>query len=529
MQPAKQKHVVVVEGAELVSKKTLAMLLEILTIANSDGPEIKKLVLTNQWMEDVGQANCDKGVVAIGLRNIVDEMLEERRGNEKNLSFQAEYLIHLILICGHECGHIMKFNNDPIAYRMMGEERKEMLADQAGEEALLYLLETFDIEPVELMHESYLFARLSAAMITDHHTAWVAAERLRLAKGLIFESKEGSCRTLREFAQRRWQEKWKDNMDWKQTTYPVRIEFNPNEKGEVKVYEPEYEQPDEEGIYAPVDENCEIIGAEVEMGAEGSYAAADDDDAVVISGDPEYAAPMGAAPVINTAVAPTTMNPKEVPMTQGLVLPPHIAAAKAAGAAGAAAVANGTRAKIDMKSKTYPPNKHSQEKMAEFMDKVYERLYAHIFTECGWSGTPAENSMDWDFANPSAVVSKPVNISDLIHAYGMPDVIMEYNTHNAQGFKLYGEVGTAEKCGNGLIRGEIFSTSKLPGYTLWCNFNGACYKRSITPQNLAKTSKYALLARDGHMIAWVMKGEFEDGRKFKGHFEDGVWIPNVVK
>ena len=527
MQPAKQMYQVVVQGAELVSKKTLAMLLEIATIANSDGHQVKKLILTNQDTIDVGLAQVEEGNIIIGLKNIVDEMLEDYRANEKFLSFQAEYLIQLILIMGHECGHIMKYHDDPTAFRMMGVERREKLADDAGEEALLYLLETFNIEPAAMIEESYLLARLQAAYITDVHTAWVAAERLRAAKGLVFEGKEGSCGTLREFAQKRWKDK---GLDWKQATYPVRIEFNPNEKGETKVYQPEYDEPEAEGIFAPVDEDCVVIGAEeVEEGAEGSYASDEDNDNFHEVGEDSYVAPMGAAPVINTAVAPTTMNPKEVPMTQGLVLPPHLAAQRAAGATGAAAVAAGGRPKVDMKSKTYPANKHSQEKMAEFMDKVYERLYAHIFTECGWTGTADVNAADWNFSNPAAVVAKPVNISDLIHAYGMPDVIMEYNTHDAKGFKLYGEAGTAEKCGNGLIRGEIFHTSKLPGYTLWCNFGGACYKRSITPQNLAKTSKYALLARNGHMIAWVMKGEFEDGRKFMGHFEDGAWIPNVVK
>jgi hypothetical protein len=60
-----------------------------------------------------------------------------------------------------------------------------------------------------------------------------------------------------------------------------------------------------------------------------------------------------------------------------------------------------------------------------------------------------------------------VNIADRCLKYGMPDVVMEYNTHDAQGKKLWGN--RAEKCA-GTIRGEVFSKSQLPGYTLYLNF-----------------------------------------------------------
>jgi hypothetical protein len=207
-------------------------------------------------------------------------------------------------------------------------------------------------------------------------------------------------------------------------------------------------------------------------------------------------------------------------------LPPHLSNPAAAGAAGVAAV--GGQSSVNKEPKMYPPNKHEQTRIKAFMDAVYQRLYAHLFTHCGWTGTPG--GMDWHFSDPTGVISKPVNIADLIHAYGMPDVVMEYNTHGADGRKIYAKNGTAEKC-NGYIRGEIFSTSKLPGYTVFINVHGLALKRVLTPQNTTKESTTALKARAGHCIAFLIKGDdgVAENDKWIGRFEDNVWIPSGPK
>lgn len=206
-------------------------------------------------------------------------------------------------------------------------------------------------------------------------------------------------------------------------------------------------------------------------------------------------------------------------MTTGMTLPAHIAGMMQAGAAGQTAVSTG--GKREYAPKQFPPNNYPAEKLIEFMAAVYQRLYHHIFTHCGWTGTAVAGAQDWHFENAAAVVAKPVNITDLIHQFGMPDVIQEYNTHDAQGRKLYGP--WAEKCTNGLIRGEIFKQTQLPGYTLYCNFYGVGYVRVLAPQNVNKVSKPALRAREGHCIAWAIAQEKPEGQKMVGAGEDGKW------
>ena len=296
---------------------------------------------------------------------------------------------------------------------------------------------------------------------------------------------------------------------------------------EFKFNEAVFEQVEiEETLNPEMEEAMEIYTQEMDAVRAEIMAVADELDAARWAAEP-FGPPVKTGPAVVAAAAapaPVQVNiPAKIEAAtapESLALPPHIAAMMAGAAAGASAVVQKPSA-----PPTVRPNNYPAEKLIAFMQDVYKRLYFHLFNTCGWTGTPQLGAQDWHFSAPENVIAKPVSIADLIHAHGMPDVIVAYNTHDAAGRKLWGD--RAERCENGLIRGEIFTNSKLPGYTLHCNFYGRLYQRVVAPQNTAKESTYAKRARGGECIAWVIKSEGEEGDKFLGHFANGLWVPST--
>ena len=521
VQLAKQSVMEVI-GGELVSHILLGGCLELANVANKETPgHLRTLIFsTRDDMKEVGMYWPAEGKIEINLRNIVDQRMSDLMDNmSMPLSWHADYLIQVWLAMGHECGHALHRGViGAEAYSLIDRATREKEADESADETLVYLASEFDIEPSKLSEEPYLLMRMQEAFVKYAGEEWVRREQRLLAQGLVYELNGNTLTSLRTFIHK----KFADGQEWKQVGFPVRVEFHADEKGETKVMEPQV-----------MGQTGTVLVFEEVDGQEGAVAFADDGSMPLgfpdVPGETTYAEADGGGDdnwhetgtvVVPPAVVPQTMNPAEVPIVNtGLQLPAHIAGLQQAGAAGAAAVSSTGRREYPPKQ--FPPNNHPAEKMIEFMAAVYQRLYYHIFRNCGWTGTAVGGAQDWHFERADAVVSMPVNITDLIHQYGMPDVIMEYNTHDSQGRKLYGP--WAEKCTNGIIRGEIFKQTQMPGYTLYCNFYGVGYVRVLSPQNVNKTSKPALRAREGHMIAWAIAQEKPEGQKMVGGGEDGKW------
>jgi hypothetical protein len=476
-------------------------------IVNDDAHLIKGITfIKDRSIETPGEVNITTGMATINVREILSQMLGIPLA-KRFLSLRAEYVLQVIETVAHEGGHLYH-KQKAVETNTLGEfiglplDQKEAFAEDFGRQMLLSVLEKFNIEPTELKDEPYLAERLSELFITRGGDELFRRERRMLLEGSIYEDEAGRKLALvREFMHH----KFASGRVWRQETFPVRITFTPNEKGEVKMYEADM---DAAGLEAACDEDTVVIGAEPDAGVEGSYFSDEREDYPAVE-----ATPMATAPVINT-VAVQVMAPV---MSTGLKLPPHIAAAMQANAAGAAAV---SQPKAPSNPQIYTPNNYPGGKLIEFMTEVYKRVYFHTFNECGWTGTPGQQ--DWHFADPTAVIAKPVSIVDIIHQFGMPDVVMAYNTHDAQGRKQYGP--WAEKCQNGIVRGEVFKKTGLPAYTFYCNFYGNQYVRKLIPENTMKDSSYGSRARSGECLAWVIADEKKDDA-FLGHFANGVWVP----
>jgi len=149
---------------------------------------------------------------------------------------------------------------------------------------------------------------------------------------------------------------------------------------------------------------------------------------------------------------------------------------------------------------TYPPNNLSPDTIKAFLSAVYMKLYTVLFTKCG----RVQNS-DQGFTNPGAILEH-VNIRDLIELHQADNLIMSYDTLNANGSYA------REEC-QGSIRGTVFRKSNpygLPAFAMYLNITGQRVERRLVAQNPGKLnasgqlSTTALEARQGHAIAWIM-------------------------
>lgn len=550
-----------IQGADLVSTKILGLCMEILDLTNDSAQLINKVVFTTDpQMRDVGMAYINQKSIHININSILEQILEPRDNNK--LSIRGEYVLQILHAIGHECGHfdhtkkVEDFSKIPY-------DKKEEYADEFATQMLLDIAEKYDIEPVELNKEPFLGARLQELFIVCGGQEIIRRERRLLSENLIYKDENTGLKlsSLRDFVHRRYA----DGVSWRQKTYPAVFKFEP---GREPVYENNMaayfetvaiedwrpldaedteehhtnttEQEKEENTMAANTFTEEAIQVTTTIDA-GIEAATNtlffEEDTLMTQAFQENNMVQAIEDNFETSsafaneemqkeqrtkqaaagIGPVIIEKDPITHSQ-LSLPPHIAAMMTGMAAGMEAKTTTKPEAIQLK-----PNNYPAEKLIAFMQDVYKTLYYHIFNVCGWNGTPQMGAQDWNFSAPENVVAKPVSIAHIIHAHGMPDVIVGYNTHDASGKKLWG--ANMERCENGIIRGEIFAKSKLPGYTLYCNFYGKLYKRVLAPQNTAKNSTYANRARSGECIAWVIKGEGSENNKFIGHFANGKWVP----
>lgn len=518
---AKQRTKVVITGAELVSRTVLGAVLEIINSTNEVHDIVKSLEFTiRDDITDVAQYHWPNKAIVINIREVLDQIIDDcRRGQVMRLTLQADWMMNILLAAGHECGHGDARARIGEKYRQISKEDREKSADDYANVMILYLAMNFNIEPARLADEPYLCGRLMELAVKGFECT--RRDQDLMKRGVIYECDGNTFLTLREWIHK----SFAAGEEWKQSTYPVRVEFNPNEKGEVKVFTTTLPTPGE-GDEIMADVVGLAMGADVPDGHEGTYA----EDERETREQEAFQTPVQVA----TAVVPLAAGAPQIVPAIGLKLPAHFQQVNLAGAAGAAAVV-AAGAKKAYPPRMYPPNNYPAEKLIAFMTEVYQRLHFHAFNNCGWNGTAVAGATDWTYTDPTAVIAKPCDISDIIHRHGMPDVIMSYNTHDAQGRKMYGP--WSEKCNNGIVRGEIFKQAQTPGYTLYCNFYGNEYVRVVAPQNLNKTSKYALMARGGMCISWVFKKDDTNNAaaadkkddNLLGHFENEKWIPAIAK
>jgi hypothetical protein len=505
----------IVSGAQHISEKMLALVAECIKASDEYGA-VRSVTFINEPLVAKDGDNCtgmcypQTGAMTISLVEIFEQLMEQISAGTCNLSITAAWMANVLQCAMHEMHHLIAAGADPNAYAARPLAELEDEADEASMRVLKWAAKRFDMEPCALKDETFLSLQMAAVFMKHGDNKNIIRQRHMLEDGVAYRTEGGhEVRTLREFLRARFDEKAVD-LDWTQPTFPIKITFNPSEKGVVHTFTPEapVAQPvlpqapagftvvgdvGEAGSRIIVDSSVQEMLATDDEGNTIDTSVFDDEEVVMPTAAVMQQAVMVQAPVAQVPGAVVVNAP-----TDRAVLPAHVQAV--------ATAATATPGVPTWKQpKTFAPNGHAVESIKPFLHHVWMRMYAHIFNKCGFDGRGG-------FANPAAVL-EPVRIDDLVMATGMTNVLMEYDTNDAAG-----KWSPGVKV-DGFIRGQVFRKSGLPGYVVYINVGGMCLKRVFVPQNGTTNSKSAEEARQGHVIAWVIDGDREDNDKSKWKIE----------
>ena len=138
---------------------------------------------------------------------------------------------------------------------------------------------------------------------------------------------------------------------------------------------------------------------------------------------------------------------------------------------------------------------------------LYQRLFTHIFTKCGF--------LNGSFENPTAVF-EAVPITDIPGI----DILVGMDTINQHG-QLKKKTPV-----QGFVMGHIFQQKKLPTYHIYLNIGGVIHERRILPQNPNTGSKPAQEALAGNHKGYIIDSvETDRGKSFKLWYTNGQLTP----
>jgi len=161
-----------------------------------------------------------------------------------------------------------------------------------------------------------------------------------------------------------------------------------------------------------------------------------------------------------------------------------------------------------------PNHNFTPEAFRTVVEAILFRLYAHLFNKCGYMGGMVNPC--FDDAGKWGVLER-VSVADIPDA---DRVLYAYDFLDQQRVQR-----TMVTITDGMISGFCTKKGMLPCYTVYFNANGNCIKRVLLPQNSWKEkagalSAPALRAQQGAIIAWMMDGDDNTTKKFRGRIEN---------
>lgn len=164
-----------------------------------------------------------------------------------------------------------------------------------------------------------------------------------------------------------------------------------------------------------------------------------------------------------------------------------------------------------------PNHNFTPEAFRVVVEAVLLRLYTHLFNKCGYMG---------GMVNPCFDVNGKWGILERISIADIPDVdkaLYFYDFLDQQRIQR-----TMVPITDGMLSGYCTKAGMLPAYTVYFNANGNCIKRVLLPQNswkekLGVLSPPALRAQAGAIIAWMMDGDDNTTKKFRGRIENSAF------
>jgi hypothetical protein len=492
------KERTVVVGGELVGKKMTGLVLALLQRFKDSCPNMIMFRNDDYPRGVLGMAYADTMSVAINLNKCWRDACMTAEAGKVYLGLPGIYWLNVLGAVIHEMSHIQLASQDRDTYeelRRTDEASMEEAADNDVLNNLIWLAKKIDMEiPSDISQIGWAGAEMMGLFLNEDRKeeGWVVRARNQISNGVVYEDPVSGdvCNTLREFVKKAYTNDDKNAEDWEQAVTPIIVEGMLEDGTPFKATAHEVANPE-----PAVAETTQQLFLTESPAAQDTLNITDTTvtQAPVFLVDPDgQATPKdlfaGNVPVPPVATETTqvpvppveTTNPFQVPLPNG-VMP-----------TAEAMNANGNLPTCTMKAENRPA----------FLKEVWQRLYHHIFTKCGWA--PGANG--YQFTNIAAAL-QPVDLSDIVKRYGAEGFIISYRTTASDTFTM------REETFEGSVKGQTFTNKNLVGYTLFLNIDGNVIKRTLLPQNPAKKDgsgqlkPMAAAARQGNVIAWVYKGE----------------------
>ena len=527
------KDGVMIIGEELIGEKLTGLLV---AAAKSVKTDLALIVLRNDGypidMEGdrlYGAAYADTHSMVISLDRCWDVACKFAQEGEQNLSLLGLLWVNFLSAVGHELDHLALAKDDRELYETMrrdesGQKELETSAQEAERQLITSLARDWDTEIPGPEALGWFGVQIMALFTGDRKDeGWVAKEQHFMEKGVVYEDENETITSFRQFVYKAYNCDEDPEMQnlWNQPVQMVNLKAE-LENGEVEEFKAEpvevatvvkvdvgntnaevveppagdHAQPvvaaSQAGLFVGAGEN--VVEPEGWDGDDGNNAQELTVENLINDTTPTgYEARTETVAAANPTMAAQPELKVEVPQPQTVAVPQP------------ETVATPRPSTVENpQPTTYPPNNLSVEMIQMAMKATYQMLYHHIFTKCGWQQNPADGR--FFFSNPAAVL-EPVDLSGIFAQLGVSNLIMEYDTVNAQGQPA------GEAFGN-FVRGHVTSKAGLPRYTLYLNINGHRIRRDFIPQNVNTSSPSAAEAAGGSMIAYVMKGEAPQGATF---------------
>jgi len=541
---------VAITGTELLGPKMTALVCELISLSPLPEDELNSVVIkADGHPKDLfGVALADANSIVINLAKCWDNAIETHIDDpETSLGVMGIVWFNILTAVAHELNHLAVAWGDRDEYEEKrkseeGRQELEKIAEESALAEVIMLAQKFDTEipaPVDMGWIGAEWMKICTG--TGKNDAWVRRNQKLLEDGLIWDEEDRKIKSFREYirlcvamkgkyadhALGKYSSEWEE-----QATTPVNMVLT-RADGSTEVFESEpVDQPKVE-VDPETEEAAEaLVNAAMGIGSAegGGYVGAGQEwtpemeeqtaNIAYTLTTPAAAGFAQADAAVGAQLEQETKKEAEIPTLTPPITPPQTFAEEAA-----------TPPETVPVPKTYQEEcSLSPEMMATFMEKVYLRMYAHIFTKCGWQQNAQTGR--FMFMGPANIAGQ-VDISDLITYYGAENFVMEYDTHDANGVN-----GHSEKC-QGYIRGHLSRPGSnlnvpdgaipegLPMYTIYLNINGHRIKRSLVPQNPEKkdsSGAYKTTANDaaaGNVMAWVLRGD-DPGKKFMFKIRNNV-------
>lgn len=524
---------IAIYGSQLVSTKFLDIVKHALMTDNFIKEDIIRSIVfsVNQPIDQHGNPMfaCYKStekLIAFNLQAHFDGAVDLVKEVDGYMALRGHIWYNMILSLFHELYHGLFLATDKES-EMSSKAEVEATCNDMADEALTALCREFDAEPPPMGDEPFFglrYMEFYIREIKEGKDSWCLRQDA-LHDGMNIHYDDGRKEYIKLFRSfiRYTHGGDADHQDpvWDQDPKPLEIiadDSAPAADVVVPVIEAGLLQP--AGVFHGTDTEEAVADYEDSLGLfDDAYTMEDWDTLPPEAADfnPQVVIPPSTGQIIETLGQPVVPEtPVASPPAQTFVQPtPAVPAQHVVNTQPAGSYTQPHRGAPGQVLPTNLDNHNfTPEAFRTIVEKILFRLYAHLFNKCGYAGGMVNPCFD---ANGKWGILERISVADIadvdkvLHAYDFLD------PQRAQ--------RTMVPITDGMISGFCTKKGMLPAYTVYFNANGNCIKRVLLPQNSWKEkagalSAPALRAQAGAIIAWIMDGDDNTTKKFRGRIEN---------